>query len=403
MFLRKRDRAAQHVSKIPASRWGVTKAQFEEFVGVVRAFVAKGLIENSVTHWKSEEKTIKRLQLYPLAKKKLSLETVNKTIKEPLFVYPDWKFNSTRIGPNIHQHKWEGLAGKGALKKSSWALMKNPQDGVEADLFVSHAWHEGIFEFANHLLEACPPECNAAYICFLSNPQHLVHHFLGDHLLEESPFHIAMTSPSMKHVTVIATQNIPIHTRIWCCYEAYLAMDLGLPMCIGGDEKNLSTQQERLKEHAPRTVKEREKRTTRVRKELFKDYCTGAALEAIHERIDRERSKKGRVAAAVLAIVLLFCFPLFVLGCSTKYFFLSPFMIGSRGNIIIQEAKEEEDVIHEKEQVKLESIQKFAVDVRDATASNENDRSAILSAIGDASERVNAMLTDLIFRGKKEL
>ena len=37
----------------------------------------------------------------------------------------------------------------------SWALMENPK-GLKCDLFVTHGWAEGIYEFIDKLLHAWP-------------------------------------------------------------------------------------------------------------------------------------------------------------------------------------------------------------------------------------------------------
>ena len=52
----------------------------------------------------------------------------------------------------------------------SYALMRNP-DGLECDVFVTHAWAEGCFEFCEKVRAACPPNARGIWICFLANPQ----------------------------------------------------------------------------------------------------------------------------------------------------------------------------------------------------------------------------------------
>jgi hypothetical protein len=37
----------------------------------------------------------------------------------------------------------------------SWALMRNPA-GLDCDMFISHAWLEGIFEFLRKVLHSWP-------------------------------------------------------------------------------------------------------------------------------------------------------------------------------------------------------------------------------------------------------
>ena len=61
-----------------------------------------------------------------------------------------------------------------ALPGTSWSLMENmATDGLECTLFISHAWDEGVYEFASNALASWPDDCEGAYICFLSNPQNL--------------------------------------------------------------------------------------------------------------------------------------------------------------------------------------------------------------------------------------
>lgn len=39
--------------------------------------------------------------------------------------------------------------------KRSWALMRHPE-GLKAEVFVSHAWQEGVFEFLQKLRSSWP-------------------------------------------------------------------------------------------------------------------------------------------------------------------------------------------------------------------------------------------------------
>ena len=54
----------------------------------------------------------------------------------------------------------------------SWALMKHPE-GLPCDLFITHTWAEGIYEFVDKVEHSWPPGATGAYVCFLSNPQNL--------------------------------------------------------------------------------------------------------------------------------------------------------------------------------------------------------------------------------------
>ena len=79
-----------------------------------------------------------------------------------------------------------------AAGRVSWALMKHP-DGLRCDLFITHAWAEGIFEFVDKVVSCWPRHAAGAYVCFLSNPQNLdIGHLIASP--ESSPFSQAMQS-----------------------------------------------------------------------------------------------------------------------------------------------------------------------------------------------------------------
>ncbi|CAE7561868.1 unnamed protein product [Symbiodinium natans] len=108
----------------------------------------------------------------------------------------------------------------------SWALMKHPK-GISCDLFITHAWAEGIFEFVDKVSNSWPTGANAAYVCFLSNPQNLD---IGDLITSpsESPFAKALTAA--KEMLVVPNKTTSIYTRVWCVYEAFLAFRLEKPI-----------------------------------------------------------------------------------------------------------------------------------------------------------------------------
>ena len=56
--------------------------------------------------------------------------------------------------------------------KMSWALMRHPK-GLDCDLFISHAWQEGVFEFLSKVLHSWPAGARHVWCCMLANPQHL--------------------------------------------------------------------------------------------------------------------------------------------------------------------------------------------------------------------------------------
>eukprot|EP00656_Telonema_subtile_P007306 TRINITY_DN13426_c0_g2_i1.p1 TRINITY_DN13426_c0_g2~~TRINITY_DN13426_c0_g2_i1.p1 ORF type:complete len:210 (+),score=48.14 TRINITY_DN13426_c0_g2_i1:283-912(+) len=173
--------------------------------------------------------------------------------------------------------------GRGGMCNLSWSLMCNPT-GIELDLFVSHAWIEGVFEFEQNLLESWPEDKHAAWICFLANPQNGdINSILGNSP-DQSPFADALYCLSDKarvrnadiqrdfeesdpfcrlqnrmapnrslnllkqtklkqhmdkagispDMLLRANQTEPIHQRLWCCYELWLASTLDLSITIAG-------------------------------------------------------------------------------------------------------------------------------------------------------------------------
>ena len=105
----------------------------------------------------------------------------------------------------------------------SWALMCSPE-GCECDLFISHAWLEGILEFLSAVCATWPRKAKGAYCCMLSNPQCLDISALIQ-TPQNSPFAHALRSST--YVCVVPNTKICIYNRLWCGYEGYLAYDLG--------------------------------------------------------------------------------------------------------------------------------------------------------------------------------
>ncbi|CAL1130658.1 unnamed protein product [Cladocopium goreaui] len=103
----------------------------------------------------------------------------------------------------------------------SYALMKHPS-GLLCQIFISHAWAEGIFELGDHVRRAWPRmhRLHNLYCCLLANPQNLDMSTWLDGPPAETPFARAMQSAS--HVLIIPNSTVGIYTRLWCVYEAYL-------------------------------------------------------------------------------------------------------------------------------------------------------------------------------------
>mmetsp|Transcript_67797 Transcript_67797/g.150174 ORF Transcript_67797/g.150174 Transcript_67797/m.150174 type:complete len:735 (-) Transcript_67797:10-2214(-) len=174
---------------VPMNRWTVTLPDVQQFRRLVRRAVADGRIRPTELDAFDPTDFVKGPTMY----------TVNEQYIKPV----------TKAAGSV-----------------SWALMKHPQ-GLECDLFITHGWAEGVFEFVDKLISSWPQEASAAYVCFLSNPQNLDIANLITRP-QDSPFAKALASA--KQVLVIPNQTLSIYTRIWCVYEAFLAISWGKPI-----------------------------------------------------------------------------------------------------------------------------------------------------------------------------
>ena len=136
-------------SGLPPHRWGVSKEQLREFKQNVVAAKAGGTLSNP--HGDDPKHK---------------------------FYYPQERFDDPTIGPNMYQVTDQLLKplaeAHPELPGLSYALAHNLEaGGLRCDLFFSHVWSEGVFEFIDNALAHWPDECEGAYICCLSNPQNL--------------------------------------------------------------------------------------------------------------------------------------------------------------------------------------------------------------------------------------
>ena len=112
--------------------------------------------------------------------------------------------------------------------KISWALMRNP-NGLVCDLFISHAWQEGVFEFLSKVRHSWPAGVRTAWCCMLANPQNLnISSFLQSP--STSPFAVALRASDV--MLVVPNRHQSVYTRLWCAYEAYLAQEEGKTILI---------------------------------------------------------------------------------------------------------------------------------------------------------------------------
>ena len=197
--------------RISADRWGITAASLRNFESTVRKKWSEGQMKNT---GKVE--------------------------------YSRAKFHNGNIGPNMYQVNDQVIKPMTAdpsliLPGVSWAL-SDCLAGHAVTHFVSHAWAEGLFEFCRLLFEKwLETEGTSAYICFLSNPQNLdIKSFLAR--VETSPFYVALQNmPSSGQMIMVATANIPIHSRLWCVCEAFIAMERDIPILLSGSPANLGS------------------------------------------------------------------------------------------------------------------------------------------------------------------
>jgi len=101
----------------------------------------------------------------------------------------------------------------------SWALMQHPE-GLPCEVFVTHAWQEGVFEFIDKVLCSLPWRADNVWCCFLANPQNLD---IGDMIRSppDSPFAKALRAAP--RLLVVPNEKASVYSRLWCAYEAFLA------------------------------------------------------------------------------------------------------------------------------------------------------------------------------------
>eukprot|EP00439_Symbiodinium_sp_Y106_P032068 s3894_g3.t2 len=167
--------------------------------------------------------------------------------KQGIPYYRDEKFHDPVIGPNMHQlnacfirpttQQNDPFHG---ISRLSYALHCNPY-GLTCDLFISHAWAEGVFELTGTVLDNWPEDCEAAYICALANPQNLPNFLraLIQNPLSSPFFQVLLRQP--KQMLMVANANVPIHSRLWCVFEAHCARHLAVHTAVVGDPTHFAT------------------------------------------------------------------------------------------------------------------------------------------------------------------
>ena len=153
-------------------------------------------------------------------------------------------FDDPTIGPKMYQVTDQLLkkltAKHDVMPGASYGVQCNLETGgLRCELFISHVWSEGVYEFIDHALAAWPDECEGAYICTLSNPQNLDIGTLLGKDPHESPFYRVLHAEPRPRMLMLANRYTPIHKRLWCVYEAFLAHVLHIDVRIAGEALHL--------------------------------------------------------------------------------------------------------------------------------------------------------------------
>jgi len=173
-------------TRIGAERWCITRADLSRLRRDVRTAVAQGKIRS--------------------------------TTNDP------FDPEDTKVGPNIYTVVDQLIKPMtdvdGPSGGASYALTHHP-DGIDCEIFITHAWCEGVYEFIDKVLASWPWGKRSAYACMLSNPQN--GDFLASMISDPSSSPFARALSHATHVIAVPNQTVGIYTRLWCCYEAYLA------------------------------------------------------------------------------------------------------------------------------------------------------------------------------------
>eukprot|EP00928_Gymnodinium_smaydae_P094581 TRINITY_DN7962_c0_g8_i1.p1 TRINITY_DN7962_c0_g8~~TRINITY_DN7962_c0_g8_i1.p1 ORF type:complete len:607 (+),score=57.46 TRINITY_DN7962_c0_g8_i1:104-1822(+) len=170
-------------ASVSADQWGVSKQDMRSFFQAVRKAVeTRSIVPSGLDNFDVDD-----------AKFGPSIYTVNEQFIKPVTM---------------------------AAGGMSWSLMLNPHGSRPCDLFITHAWMEGAYEFLDKVMSSWPPSARCAWCCMLAIPQNLrISEFIS--CPSRSPFAVALRSS--KCVLVVPNRHESVYTRMWCTYEAYLA------------------------------------------------------------------------------------------------------------------------------------------------------------------------------------
>eukprot|EP00929_Paragymnodinium_shiwhaense_P072586 TRINITY_DN36843_c0_g1_i3.p1 TRINITY_DN36843_c0_g1~~TRINITY_DN36843_c0_g1_i3.p1 ORF type:complete len:834 (-),score=57.36 TRINITY_DN36843_c0_g1_i3:149-2650(-) len=170
------------------------------------------------SHWCVTREDLKHLRLS--VKNAIRDGTIVPTARD------NFDIDDDSIGPTMYTVNSQFIMPVcAAAGDMSWALMRN-RDGIKCDMFITHAWAEGIFEHIDKVLASWPRGCKGAYLCTLSNPQtdpDIIAHMIATP--KTSPFAQALNEAPI--MLVVPNRSTSIYKRLWCVYEAFLAYEEG--------------------------------------------------------------------------------------------------------------------------------------------------------------------------------
>jgi len=140
------------------------------------------------------------------------------------------------MAPNMHLlvsryvRPWTKMAGMGfagAMNASFLARFQGaPEELCQTRVFISHCWNESFPDFVTTLTNMLAMH-EVVWICALAIDQNAnVKEMLGDRGIHESPF--AQALRSAEKCLVLMDERAEPPQRVWCVYEAHLALQHGL-------------------------------------------------------------------------------------------------------------------------------------------------------------------------------
>eukprot|EP00435_Cladocopium_sp_Y103_P035593 s1200_g9.t1 len=229
-------------TSLPAEHWGLSRLQLSELATQIHQMVESGDLTN-----RSRMECRKRKIPYYEARSS-GVKCFKSSDEE--------KFQDVDIGPTMHQVNAEYIQpttlqtdAVHGIPCLSYALHQNAW-GLHCDLFISHAWSEGVFELCHTVDRSWPLQCVGAYICSVANPQNLPELMSpgrGSDLGCQNGFGYSgihrkdSIESSRREMLMVANSNVPIHSRLWCVYEAHCAKLLKISMSVVGDPAHFAT------------------------------------------------------------------------------------------------------------------------------------------------------------------